>query len=211
MGAAPLQDCPYLNPAKRGVSWQAKPDIKKNFDSIRSQGGSNRKSVVLRSVEAKLKKQAREVSKLSPVAFDDGSASYGRNANACLQVGAAKQSPPTLLTRWILDPGSNLHLTNHRNSTWRKIADANNDDEIWASDQRIKIEEWGEVKIIINTPKGTAPIKLSWVALVPSFFTSLVALSRCRTMGIEFDSGRDCLYQKSLKNVVCKLDFKGGH
>jgi hypothetical protein len=30
-------------------------------------------------------------------------------------------------------------------------------------------------------------------------------------MGIEFDSGRDCLYQKSLKNVVCKLTFEGGH
>jgi hypothetical protein len=130
--------------------------------------------------------------------------------NACLQVGATQQ-PPSLLTRWILDPGSNLHVCNHRNSTWRKLADANAYDEILARGQRIPIREWGEVEIMINTPRGTSSIKLSWVAYIPSFFTSLVALSRCRTMGIEFDSGRDCLYQNTPKNVVCKLSTEGGH
>jgi hypothetical protein len=30
-------------------------------------------------------------------------------------------------------------------------------------------------------------------------------------MGIEFDSGRDCLYQNTPKNVVCKLSSTGGH
>jgi hypothetical protein len=30
-------------------------------------------------------------------------------------------------------------------------------------------------------------------------------------MGIEFDSGRNCLYQNAPKNVVCKLSSKGGH
>jgi hypothetical protein len=30
-------------------------------------------------------------------------------------------------------------------------------------------------------------------------------------MGIEFDSGRDCLYQNMPKNVVCKLNSQGGH
>ena len=54
-------------------------------------------------------------------------------------------------------------------------------------------------------------IKLSWVAYIPSFFTSLVLLSRCHTVGIEFDSGKDCLYQKSSRQVVCKLTYKGGH
>ncbi|KAF1936026.1 hypothetical protein EJ02DRAFT_360099, partial [Clathrospora elynae] len=46
---------------------------------------------------------------------------------------------------------------------------------------------------------------------IPSFFTSLFALLQICTMGIEFDSGWDCLYQKLLKNVVCKLSAKGGY
>ncbi|KAG9376857.1 hypothetical protein A1F94_012457 [Pyrenophora tritici-repentis] len=202
-------DCPYVNSAKRSSGWKADLDMKKKFDTIRSRGEGSRISAVLRSVEAKLAKQGQQ-SKPQSAAFDDGSTKSGRSSNACLQVEATQQ-PSSLLTRWILDPGSNLHVSNHRNSTWRKLADANAHDEILAGGQRIPIKEWGEVKIMINTPHGTSPIKLTWVAYIPSFFTSLVALSRCRTMGIEFDSGRDCLYQKSPKNVVCKLSPEGGH
>ncbi|KAG9240198.1 hypothetical protein BJ878DRAFT_390757, partial [Calycina marina] len=193
----PFIDCPYVNPAKRSWGWIADPDTKKKFDTIRSKGDGSRISVVLRSVEAKLKKWAQAISKPQSAAFDDGVTTSGRSSNACLQlqVGAVQQ-PPSLLTRWILDPGSNLHVVN---------------DEILAGGQRIPIKEWGEVEITINTPRGTSLIKLTWVAYIPSFFTSLVSLSRCRTMGIEFDSGRDCLYQKSPKNVVCKLSSQGGH
>ncbi|PZD22874.1 hypothetical protein A1F96_10756, partial [Pyrenophora tritici-repentis] len=133
-------DCPYVNSAKRSSGWKAELDTKKKFDTIRSRGDDSKISAVLRSVEAKLAKQAQ-------------------------QTGG----------------------------------------------QRIPIKEWGEVKITINTPQGSSQIKISWVAYIPSFFTSLVALSRCRTMGIEFDSGRDCLYQKSPKNVVCNLSPEGGH
>jgi hypothetical protein len=129
----------------------------------------------LRLVEAKLKKQVQE-SKPHSAAFDDGSTTSGQSSNACLQVGAAQQ-PPSLLTRWILDPGSNLHMCNHWNSTWQKLADANVHDEILAGGQRIPIIEWGEVEITINTPCGTAPIKLSWVAYILSFFTSCCSLA----------------------------------
>jgi hypothetical protein len=198
-------DCPYVNPAKRSSGWKANSDTIKKFDTIQSRGDGSRISAVLRSAEAKLKK-----SKPQSAAFDDGSTTSGRSSNACLQVEASQQ-PPTLLTRWILDSGSNLHVCNHCNSTWQKLADANVHDEILAGGQRISIKEWGEVEITINKPLGTSLIRLTWVAYIPSFFTSLVSLSRCRTMRIEFDSGRDCLYQNTPKNVVCKLNSQGGH
>ncbi|KAI0570303.1 hypothetical protein Alg215_11137, partial [Pyrenophora tritici-repentis] len=155
-------DCPYVNSAKRSSGWKADSDMKKKFDTIRSRGEGSRISAVLRSVEAKLAKQAQQ-SKPQSAAFDDGSTKSGRSSNACLQVEATQQSP-SLLTRWILDPGSNLHVSNHRNSTWRKLADANAHDEILAGGQRIPIKEWGEVEIMINTPHGTSQIKLTWVA-----------------------------------------------
>jgi len=54
-------------------------------------------------------------------------------------------------------------------------------------------------------------MKLTWVAYIPGFFTSVVGLSRSRSLGIYFDSGRDCLYQKKASNVVCLLQYRGGH
>jgi hypothetical protein len=116
-------------------------------------------SAILRSVEVKLVKQAHK-SKPQSASFDNGSKTNGRSSNACLQVGATQQ-PPSLLTRWILDPGSNLHVCNHQNSTWRKLADVNVHDEILAGGQQIPIKEWSEVEISINTPCGTSPIELT--------------------------------------------------
>jgi hypothetical protein len=199
-------DCPCVSPAKRSSGWGTDPDTKKKFDTIRSRGDGSMISAILRSVEVKLVKQAHK-SKPQQASFDNGSKTNGRSSNACLQVGATQQ-PPSLLTRWILDPGSTLHVCNHQNSTWRKLADVN---EILAGGQQIPIKEWSEVEITINTPCGTSPIELTWVAYIPRFLTSLVALSRCRTRGIEFDPGRNCVYQNTPKNVVCKLGFKGGH
>jgi hypothetical protein len=102
-------DCPYVNPAKRSSGWKANSDTIKKFDTIRSRGDGSRISAVLRSAEAKLKKSMPQ-----SAAFDDGSTTSGQSSNACLQVEAAQQ-PRTLLTRWILDPGSNLHVCNHCN------------------------------------------------------------------------------------------------
>ena len=54
-------------------------------------------------------------------------------------------------------------------------------------------------------------MKLTWVAYIPGFFTSVIGLSRSRSLGIHFDSGRDCLYQKKASNVVCLLQYRDGH
>jgi hypothetical protein len=45
----------------------------------------------------------------------------------------------------------------------------------------------------------------------PQLFTSVVDLSRSRSLGIHFDSGSDCLYQKKASNVVCLLQCRDGH
>ena len=134
--------------------------------------------------------------------MEDGSS---QDAEDSLQVAAARRSTPTLLRRWILDGGSNTHVANHRNKSWRKIADARASDVIYAGQQRIEIEEWGSAEVLINTPTGTELITNTWIALIPSFFTSLVSLSRIREVGIEFDSGRCGLYQKQARGQICDI------
>ena len=73
---------------------------------------------------------------------------------------------------------------------------------MYASGILAQVEEWGEMYIRVKTPTREGQMKLTWVAYIPGFFTSVVGLSRSRSLGIHFDSGRDCLYQKKASNVV---------
>ncbi|KAI1523376.1 hypothetical protein PtrSN001A_011323, partial [Pyrenophora tritici-repentis] len=76
---------------------------------------------------------------------------------------------------------------------------------IYAGGQVVQIAEWGTVVLNVRTPSGKAPIKLTHVALVEGFFANVLGLSRCRPLGIHFDSGRDLLYQNNPSNVVAML------
>ena len=75
----------------------------------------------------------------------------------------------------------------------------------------LQIEEWGEVKLQVDTPSGKQPFRLSYVAYILGFFTNVLGLSRCRSLDIHFDSGRNCLYQLVPSNPVCYLEYKDGH
>ena len=63
----------------------------------------------------------------------------------------------------------------------------------------------------MDTPSGRRPFKLTYVAYIPGFFTSVLGLSRCRSRDIHFDSGSNCLYQHARLNPVCYLEYKDGH
>ncbi|KAA8612811.1 hypothetical protein PtrV1_13380 [Pyrenophora tritici-repentis] len=82
---------------------------------------------------------------------------------------------------------------------------------IYAGGQVVQIAEWGTVVLNVRTPSGKAPIKLTHVALVEGFFANVLGLSRCRPLGIHFDSGRDLLYQNNPSNVVAMLEYSNGH
>jgi hypothetical protein len=117
---------------------------------------------------------------------------------------------PSLINQWILDPGSNTHVTNTRAYSWKKRADGKGE-VVKAGNQELQIQEWGDVVLLTDTPTGTEQIELTFVAYVPGFLTNVVGLSRCRSVGIHFDSGQDCLYQKRWNNVISKLQYMGGH
>jgi hypothetical protein len=81
----------------------------------------NLKANALRAVERTLKtKPQAEVQSSSVISMDDGQeASIMPYVNAVLQIAAATGLlAPLLLMRWILDPGSNCHVTNTRGTDW---------------------------------------------------------------------------------------------
>ncbi|KAI1562171.1 hypothetical protein PtrEW13061_012143, partial [Pyrenophora tritici-repentis] len=134
------------------------------------------------------------------------------HVNAVLQTAVATGLlAPPLLTRWILDLGSNCHVTNTKGADWILTKKGEPLDCVYAGGALTQVEEWGETTIQVKTPTGEGHMKLTWVAYIPGFFTSVVGLSRSRSLGINFDSGRDCLYQKKASNIICLLQYRDGH
>jgi hypothetical protein len=84
-------------------------------------------------------------------------------------------------------------------------------DVVYAGEVLAQIKEWGETYIRVRTLNGEGQMKLTWVVYICGFFTSVVRLSRSQSLGIHFDSGRDCLYQKKGSNVVCLLQYSDSH
>jgi hypothetical protein len=62
-----------------------------------------------------------------------------------------------------------------------------------------------------NTLIGVRLLKLTYVAYVQGFVTSLIGLARCRKLDIHFDSGRDILYKGDSETVLAYLEHDGGH
>lgn len=194
-----FQDCPYINPARRDPSWQPNQQIVKKFEDLRAEQSS--KASILRRVEEKLRKgRSQSTSQRSGGLHDDG-APQSQNSSASYAVlqtaitSIPKDHPP-LINRWILDPGSNAHVANSRSFGWRTTAQAQQGECVYAGGQLLQIEEWGEVELQVDTPSGRQPFKLTYVAYIPGFFTNVVGLSRCRSLNIHFNSGKNCLYQR---------------
>ncbi|KAF2728908.1 hypothetical protein EJ04DRAFT_404670, partial [Polyplosphaeria fusca] len=113
-----------------------------------------------------------------------------------------------LIYSWTLDPATDIHICNNpAEFQWKALAAVN--DIVLAGGSETRIEAWGEVTIPLSTPEGNRVTTLKHVALIPSFFTSLVSLSRLSSSNVHFDSGRNCLYRSG--QDIAKLTRLGGH
>jgi hypothetical protein len=54
-------------------------------------------------------------------------------------------------------------------------------------------------------------LRLTYVAYVRGFITSLIGLAYCRKLGIHFNLGRDLLYKDDLGSVLAYLEHNRGH
>ena len=67
------------------------------------------------------------------------------------------------------------------------------------------------VTITVNIPTGSSKIKLSYVVLVPTIFTNIVALLRATDNNIHFDLGWNLLYCLVTSETVYYARRLGGH
>jgi len=54
-------------------------------------------------------------------------------------------------------------------------------------------------------------MKLSYIALAPTFFINIVALLRATDNDIHFNLGRNVLYHLATSEIVCYAKRLGGH
>ncbi|KAI1514543.1 TPR-10 multi-domain protein [Pyrenophora tritici-repentis] len=217
-------ECKYCNPKLREDGWQGDKDI---FEAKeRAKKHPKLKDYILRAEKGQGPSKKRpemtsskngtassSTSTPTPIRFDDDQlATSPIQTNALIQTfNTATTKVPHLMNRWVLDPGSNAHVCNTRQFGWSFVRKAKPGEVIYAGGQVVQIAEWGTVVLNVRTPSGKAPIKLTHVALVEGFFANVLGLSRCRPLGIHFDSGRDLLYQNNPSNVVAMLEYSNGH
>jgi hypothetical protein len=83
--------------------------------------------------------------------IDDTSLSRDYYANTAFHMAQiTAPSGDTLLDRWIVDPGSNVHICNSTYFNWVKTADAKPTDVIFAGTAAHQVAAWGEVIINVN-------------------------------------------------------------
>ena len=134
---------------------------------------------------------------------------YANGAFRMAQTTAPKGD--ALLDRWIVDPGSNVHVCNSNYFNWVKTSDAKPTDIVFAGTTAHQIAAWGEVIVRTDRSGVKKDLLLTRVAYVPGFLTNLFALGRCRRSGIHFDSGRNILYKDTASKVIADLTYRHGH
>ena len=118
-----------------------------------------------------------------------------------------------MINRVILNPGSNTHVINSEKWVgWQRSYPNTKGTCIGAGTGKVLVNYWGTIEIAAKAPDNSiCMLKLSHVAYVKGFLTSVIGLARCQSNNIHFNSGRDVLYIGDLSNVLAILEYDGGH
>jgi hypothetical protein len=84
---------------------------------------------------------------------------------------------------WLLDSGSDIHVTNTPQG-FMKTSESTENDQIIAGGSAYTINAFGRVNIDVKTPTGERSMTLLHVAYVPGFMANLVSLSRLVSKGV---------------------------
>ena len=195
--------CPYIDTALRTRGFVEDPEKAKKitaFEAADTKGilnkirGKNRRYKKQRSRDADTRTDADSIE------IDAGDQPTDRSSHEAYAVFSSAFNNQSslhdypLLHSWTLDPATDIHICNN-SAEFHWKAPAADDDIVLAGGAETPIQAWGEVTIPLLTPNGTKTTTLKRVALIPSFFTSLVSLSRLTLSNIHFDSGRNVLYR----------------
>ncbi|KAI1523059.1 hypothetical protein PtrSN002B_012094, partial [Pyrenophora tritici-repentis] len=147
-------NCPYINPAVRRAGWTLDPEIEAKFKKAKK---NPRIAKQLQRAAERQNAKATSEPTTTPIAFD--AQAYGDHqphSMACsFQAFSTNHvSNPPYINRWIMDPGSNVHVINSKSWRWTHTRYSTADEALYAGSQSVSISEWGNVIIPVRTPNG---------------------------------------------------------
>ncbi|KNG52825.1 reverse transcriptase rna-dependent dna [Stemphylium lycopersici] len=122
---------------------------------------------------------------------------------------ASSLQDQSLQNRWVMDPGSNVHICNRIGVNWKQTSLPSSQDTVKAGCNSYRVEAWGEVTLIVRRGSETASITLKKVAYIPGFIANIFSLSCCKK--IYFNSKTDKLFKEDESQVFSDLDRVRGH
>jgi len=104
--------------------------------------------------------------------------------------------------RWILDSGSDIHITNNRNCL-HDLHRPSDSGKVFAGTTVYDIEAVGTAVLEVATPNGgIRQLTIREVAYVPGFMTNIVSLSRLTNRDIHWNTQTGCLFRGNLNLAV---------
>jgi hypothetical protein len=213
--------CPYIDTALRTQGFVEDPEKAKKitaFEAAYTKGILNKIREKTRRYKKPKSKDTDKRADADSIEIDAGDLPADRSSYEAYAVFSSAFNNQSLLYdypllhSWTLDPATDIHICNNPAEFYWK-APAADDNIVLAGGSETPIEAWGEVTIPLYTPTGIKTTTLKRVALIPSFFTSLVSLSRLTSSNIHFDSGRNVLYRATERSPedIARLTRLGGH
>lgn len=116
----------------------------------------------------------------------------------------------SLKDSFILDSAATGHVCNDR-PRMINLRDATENDQVYAGNILIPIEAFESVMINVSTPTATGKVNLANVALISSFHTNIVALSKFVDKDITWNVDAGELTAKSTGKTFCFVERKHSH
>jgi hypothetical protein len=103
------------------------------------------------------------------------------------------KASPADKNRWVMDPGSNVHICNSTGANWKQTTLPTPQDTVQPGCNSHRVEAWGEVTLDVKRGNETASITLKKVAYIPGFIANIFSLSCCKK--IYFNSKTNTLFK----------------
>jgi hypothetical protein len=200
-------DCFYLNNQKTPPQWFTRRQhiqdrIDKRFTN--EQGLRERVDAHIESQNQRRKASFIKEVKASQEVIDDDEDTLGAYTTAVYSASRKYK----LRKHWILDSGSDIHVTNNLDG-YQETSTASIDDRLIAGATTYQIKSFGTIKVPVQTPTGQKSITLLHVAYIPTFMTNLVSLSKLVDKGLHWDTERGTLRKEG--KDLCFIKKLGGH
>ena len=182
----PFRRCPYLIESLRTPKWVSNQEIELQIEQKLNQ---------IPKLKETVERIRTEIAILTPKMTKTESMEEQATAtDSPISVFAVGGTSFKLENCWILDSGAGIHICNDPDR-FKFDRPASEDSIIFSGRTTYPIKAYGSVMITVKAPSGPIPIRLVNVALVPGFFTSLVALRRLTEKGVHWDTKNERLHR----------------